>query len=61
MQSGGHHGFALRLLPKRYPRTPPQQKLIDALKFCGIKKGISKTELMLKMKECLPKYYRERK
>jgi len=61
MQSGGHRGFSLHSLPKKYPRTPQQQKMIDALEFCGIKKGITKTELMLKMKNCLPKYYREAK
>ena len=58
MRSGGNKGFTLRQLPKEYPMTKQQQKLRDALEFCGIKKGISKMELMEKMKNCLPEYFR---
>ena len=51
----------LKRRPRRYPRTPQQQKFLDALEFCGIKKGITKIELMDKMANCIPEYHREYK
>jgi len=48
-----------RKLPKKYPATPQQQKLREALEYCGIKKGISRAELLDKMKNCIPQYYKE--
>lgn len=45
--------------PREYRMTSQQQKLLDALEFCEIHKGITKVELMEKMKTCLPKYYEE--
>ena len=60
-QSGGHKGYQLKRRPKEYPRLPQQQKLLDALEFCGIRKGISKKELQEKMVNCLPEYYQKHK
>lgn len=51
----------LKRRPRRYPRTKQQQKILDALEFCGIKKGISKQELQEKMADCIPQYFRDHK
>jgi len=51
--------FYLKKRPGQYPITPQQQKFIEAKEFCGIRKGITKAELMDKMKNCIPKFYRE--
>ena len=60
--SGGKKGFVLKTRPKRYIRTPQQQKLIDVVRECGIKKGISKTELQRLMVECVgPKMKKSKK
>jgi len=58
-KSGGHRGYQLKQRPRQYPMTKQQQLFSDALKFCGIKKGISKIELMEKMKNCIPEYFRK--
>lgn len=60
-KTGSHRGYQLKQRPKKYSGLPQQQKLIDASKFCGIKKGISKRELMDKMVNCIPRYFKERK
>lgn len=57
--SGGHKGYSLHTRPRKYRRTKQQQTFADALEFCGIKKGISKRELMEKMRDCIPEYYRQ--
>jgi hypothetical protein len=59
--AGRHNRMALKQRPRSYPITPQQQKFANALDFCGIKKGISKADLQIKMKECLPKYFEENK
>ena len=56
-----HKGYQLKRRPREYPRLHQQQKLLDALEFCGIKKGISKKELQEKMVNCVPQYYKEHK
>lgn len=58
-QTEAHRGYQLKRRPRKYPRTPQQQKFLDALEFCGIKKGILKEELQEKMVNCIPQYYRE--
>jgi len=51
--------FYLRKRPSTYPITPQQQKFIEAKNYCGIKKGITKAELMERMKNCIPRFYKE--
>lgn len=51
---GGHPGIVLAMYPKPYPKTSQQKKIGEAARACGIKAGISKTELMKAMKECIP-------
>jgi hypothetical protein len=50
----------LKKLPKAYPEEPQQTLFKEALAYCNIKKGISKPELLQQMKECIPKFYKER-
>lgn len=50
---------SLKRRPKKYPILPQQLKFLDAIEFCGIKKGISKRELQEKMRDCIPQYYKE--
>ena len=57
-KAGRRRGYQLKQRPRQYPITPQQQIFIKALNFCGIKKGISKAELMDKMRNCLPEYFR---
>lgn len=58
--SGKKRGFVLKRRPKAYPATPQQQLFREALDFCEITKGIPKHELMLKLKYCIPQFYKER-
>lgn len=51
---GGHPGIVLAMYPRPYPKTSQQKKIGEAARACGIKSGISKTELMKAMKECIP-------
>ncbi len=61
MKSGGHKGYSLARRPKSYTSTPQQGKFRAALEACGIKKGISKKDLQMRMRDCLPKYFEEHK
>jgi len=59
--AGGHSGFivTIRPRPKRYKKTPQQEKIAEAAKACGIRKGMSRSELIKAMRECLPRYFSE--
>lgn len=50
---GGKKGLYIAALPRPYPKTRQQQKVKDVAANCGIKKGISKADLMNKMKDCV--------
>lgn len=56
-----HRGYQLKQRPKQYPMTRQQRVFIRALSFCGIKKGISKADLMDKMRNCIPEYFRSKR
>lgn len=45
--------FYLKNAPGPYPATPQQLKMKAVAQKCGIRKGISKAELMTLMKECV--------
>jgi hypothetical protein len=49
-----HPGFVLAKFPRDYPITAPQRKVRDAAKTCGIKKGMSRGDLVNKMRTCIP-------
>ena len=54
---GGNRGWVLASLPRPYPLTPQQKKIRDVAKGCGIKKGMSKSELQKAMVDCVgPKF-----
>jgi hypothetical protein len=44
--------------PREYPATETQIHVIKAAEYCGIHKGMSRTELMDKMFHCIPEYHR---
>lgn len=52
---GGNKGFTIQQRPDEYGMTDQQKKFKIVQKRCGIEKGISKKELQLKMKNCIPK------
>jgi hypothetical protein len=52
---------SLRSRPRPYPANPQQVVFKAAVEHCGIKSGISKTELMDRMRNCVPKFYRDLK
>ncbi len=45
--------YYLKNAPRTYPATPQQQKVAAVSKECGIHKGMTKTDLMIAMKECV--------
>ena len=48
-----HSGFVLAKYPRDYPLTAPQRKLKNVAADCGIKKGISRRDLVHKMIDCV--------
>ena len=50
---GGNAGFYIAARPKPYPVTSQQRKVRDVADKCGIKSGISKSDLMIKMRDCV--------
>ncbi len=50
---GGNKGFYIASLPRPYPATPQQRKVRTVAEECGIKKGMSKSDLMNKMVSCV--------
>lgn len=51
--AGGKRGFYIKKRPRKYLMTPQQQKLKNTIEECGIKKGITKKELQIRMVECV--------
>lgn len=49
-----HGGFVVASLPKSYPMNAPQKRVAAAAIACGIKKGISRGDLVNKMRTCIP-------
>jgi len=54
---GGKGGLVVSSRPRNYKELPQQKRLREANEACGIRKGISRTELLDKMKNCIPAYY----
>jgi len=50
---GGNSGFYIALPPRKYPKNKPQKIITALAKECGIKPGMSKSELQKAMKECI--------
>ena len=51
----------LRSRPRAYPANPQQVVFRAAVEQCGIKAGVPKAELMDKMRNCIPQFYRDLK
>jgi hypothetical protein len=49
-----HPGLIIAANPKPYPINAPQRKVREAAKACGIKKGMSRAEVVSKMRTCIP-------
>ena len=49
-----HPGYVIASYPRDYPMTSQQRKVRDAAKTCGIKKGMSRGDLVNKMRTCIP-------
>lgn len=54
----GRRGLVVSKRPDAYEMTEPQRRFKEVLERCDIRKGITKTELMEKMKECIPREFR---
>ena len=50
-----------RRRPRPYPLTPQQEVFRQAAAYCGIRQGMSRAELVEKMRNCIPEFYRNRK
>jgi hypothetical protein len=50
---GGNAGFYIASRPRPYPMTPQQKKVKQIAQDCGIKPGITKSDLMTKMVDCV--------
>lgn len=50
---GGNPGYYIASRPRPYPMTPQQAKVSKVADECGIKPGIKKADLQMKMKECV--------
>lgn len=48
-----HAGFVLAQYPRPYPKTSQQRKVSNVAAECGIKKGISRRDLVSKMIDCV--------
>lgn len=57
--AGGKPGFVISERPARYKNTPQQERFKKAADFCGIRKGITREELLTAMTTCIPEYYRQ--
>lgn len=51
--------FIVRSRPAPYPLTDQQLRFKGIAEFCGIKKGITRAELIDKMINCIPQFWRE--
>ena len=47
--------------PKEYPLLPQHKLMQEAGAACGIKKGITREQLVASMKTCIPEFYRKKK
>jgi len=50
---GGNAGMYIAARPRPYPMTRQQVRVKDVAEKCGIKAGMTKSDLMTKMKDCV--------
>lgn len=51
--TGGNRGFYIASLPRPYPLTRQQSKVKDVALKCGLKRGMSKSDLQRSMVDCV--------
>lgn len=49
-----HAGMVIAANPKPYKMNSAQRRVAEAAKACGIKKGMSRADLVSKMRTCIP-------
>ena len=49
-----HAGMVIAANPKPYKMNSAQRRVAEAAKACGIKKGMSRGDLVSKMRTCIP-------
>lgn len=54
-------GFAVHKLPSSYELTSQQKLMKDAAQACGIRKGMTRGELLEAMNNCVPEFFRQKK
>lgn len=59
--SGGKRGLVLSVRPRKYKTTRQQKVVREAADCCGITKGIKRSELISKMRTCVPRFYELKK
>lgn len=57
--AAGKKGIVISSRPKEYKILPQQNRLKEAAAACGIVKGVSRAELVDKMKHCIPEYFQK--
>lgn len=53
-------GIVARHRPREYQITETQKSVKEAAEVCGIRKGMTRTELRTAMRECIPKYWKDK-
>ena len=59
--AGGNGGWEIRQRRRKYPETESMKRFREANEHCGIRKGITRPELIKAMSECVPAYFKELK
>lgn len=54
-------GFMARRPPSSYPLNSQQILIKEASDYCGLRKGMSRAELMAAMRTCMPEFFRKHK
>lgn len=57
----GQPGFTVHRLPSSYELTSQQKLMKDVAQACGIRKGMSRSELLEAMNKCVPEFFRRQK
>jgi len=54
-------GFIARRPPSSYPINSQQVLIKEASDYCGLRKGMSRAELLTAMRTCMPEFFRKQK
>lgn len=61
MDTNSKGGFIARKRPSSYTMTEQQHLIREAAEYCGLRKGMSRPELLKVMQECMPEFFRQKK